>query len=168
MSPWNSFDPLLVTALIAPPVRRPYSAGRPPVMTSTSCTKSGLRRLPWRPTPIEVVFRPSMMYSFSPPDDPYTVTLPAAAPVVSVLVPGATCAAATKLRPIGSERSVSDVTFAPEMFDVTSTTGAVPTTLIVSDAAALSVMSSVTVWFNSTATLFCVTGVNPHSVAVRL
>jgi len=88
-------------------------------------------------------------------------------PDASAEVPGATCAAATKLRPIGSERSVSAVTFAPEMFDVTSTTGVVPMTVRVSAAAALSDTSSVTVWFNSTATFFCDTGVKPDSVAVR-
>src|SRR3954469_310115 len=62
--------PLFVTTLITPPVIRPYSAGRPPVLTSTSCTKSKLSVLPLSPTSTPVVLRPSMMYWFSAPDDP--------------------------------------------------------------------------------------------------
>ena len=53
-----------------PPVMRPYSAGRPPVLTSISSTKSKLSCLPFSPRSAPVVFSPSMMYWFSAPVDP--------------------------------------------------------------------------------------------------
>ncbi len=70
MSPWNALPPDLVSTFTAPPVSRPYSAFRPPVFTSTSCTKSKFSVLPSVPVFTPVVFRPSMMYWFSALVDP--------------------------------------------------------------------------------------------------
>jgi hypothetical protein len=44
--PWNSFPPDLVTALIAPPVVRPYSGMYPPVTTFTSSMNSAVNGVP--------------------------------------------------------------------------------------------------------------------------
>ena len=62
--PRNVLPPDLVMTLITPPVARPYSAGRPPVLTSISSTKSKLSCLPFSARSTPVVFSPSMMYGF--------------------------------------------------------------------------------------------------------
>src|SRR3989442_8199239 len=59
-----------IEGLRMPPVVLPYSAGRPPVFTSTSSTKSKLSSLPWSPKPVPVTFKPSMTILFSAPVEP--------------------------------------------------------------------------------------------------
>jgi hypothetical protein len=81
---WNALVPDLVSTLTAPPVSRPYSAFRPPVFTSTCCTKSKFSVLPSVPVLTPVVFRPSMMYWFSALVDPLID-----GPYVSCVTPGA-------------------------------------------------------------------------------
>jgi hypothetical protein len=85
-----------------------------------------------------------------------------------VATPGATCAAAVKLRASGRVCSVCDVIVAPLCADVTSTTGAAAVTVMDAWTAALRRTSSVTVLLRATWTFGCLTVLNPDSVAVTL
>ena len=55
--PRKVLPPDLVMTLITPPVARPYSAGRPPVLTSISSTKSKLSCFPFSARSTPVVFK---------------------------------------------------------------------------------------------------------------
>ena len=150
-------------ALTTPPVMRPYSAGRPVVSVCVSEMNSTLTDLTLTPVFTPVALRPSMMYSFSAPEDPYTV-----APRASEFTPGASCAAAVKLRATGRVCRVAAVTFTPPAAEVTSTTGAALVTVICSLTCGLIATSRVTVRFRPTWTLLCLTTLKPDSVAERL
>jgi hypothetical protein len=63
--PWNSFPPDLVTALIAPPLVRPYSGMYPPLTTLISSMNSAVRGEPSVPNPGLFTESPSMRYRFS-------------------------------------------------------------------------------------------------------